>query len=397
MKALIFASVALFALGSIQAAEVNITPILTDHSFERPVSLMIPPDGSKRQFLVEQTGKIKILGENGESRVFLDFSDRAMAERDFEEGLLGLAFHPNYAENRKFYVYYSQQGPKRSVISEIQASKDDPGLADLSTERILLEIQQPEWNHNSGNLFFGPNDGLLYICVGDGGMKNGVFMLAQKLTRWNGKVLRIDVDGSSGHRPYGIPADNPFIDTPNACPEIYAYGFRNPWGASIDPETGLFWLADVGQNLWEEVNLVEKGGNYGWEYREGLHQFYERDKMMDALGIGAKQRAPKAGTTFVDPIWEYDRTQGLSITGGFVYRGEKIPALKGCFIVGDWKLGNTWALKYDQAAGKVAEAIELYRPTQEDKFQPTAFCPDLDGEIIVLNWDGRIFRIDPAG
>lgn len=397
MKAPFIASLMLLVLGSLHAAEIKITPILTDHQFERPVALMIPPDGTNRQFMVEQTGKIKILGESGKSDVFLDFSDRGMAERDFEEGLLGLAFHPNYAENRKFYVYYSQQGPKRSVVSEFLTSKDNPNAADLSSERILMEIQQPEWNHNSGNLFFGPKDGLLYICVGDGGMKNGVFLLSQKLTRWNGKVLRIDVNSSSADLPYGIPADNPFLDVPNACPEIYALGFRNPWGASIDPETGLFWLADVGQNLWEEVNIVEKGGNYGWEFREGFHEFYERDKLMDALGIGAKQRAPKKGTTFIDPIWEYDHTQGLSITGGFVYRGKKIPALQGTFIVGDWKLGNTWALKYDHEAGKLEEAIEIHRSTQEEKFQPTAFCPDVDGEIIVLNWDGRVFRIEPAG
>ena len=183
---------------------------------------------------------------------------RKMAERDFEEGLLGLAFHPKFAENRKFYVYYSRQGPKRSVLSEIQVSPSDPNVADLTTERILMEIQQPEWNHNSGNIFFGPKDGFLYICIGDGGMRNGVHLLAQKLTRWNGKVLRIDVDGTSPERQYGIPADNPFIDTPHACPEIWALGLRNPWGATIDPETGLFWLADVGQNLWEEVNLIEK-------------------------------------------------------------------------------------------------------------------------------------------
>ena len=382
------------------AANVKVTEIWKDQSFQRPVSLVSPPDKTNRLFLVEQTGKIKILDKDGKGTgIFLDFSDRKMAEKDFEEGLLGLAFHPQYADNGKFYIYYSQQGPKRSVVSEMQVSKDDPGKADVKTERILMEIQQPEWNHNSGNMFFGPKDGLLYICVGDGGLRNGVFLLAQKLTRWNGKVLRIDVDGKSEGLPYGIPADNPFINEPHACPEIYALGLRNPWGASIDAETGQFWLADVGQNLYEEVNLIEKGGNYGWEFREGFHEFYDRARLIEALGMGQKAKSPPKGVEFVDPVWEYDRTEGFSITGGFVYRGSKIPALEGYYIVGDWKLGNTWALKYDSSQKKVVDEIELHRPpnaNKDEKFQPTAFCPDLDGEIVVLNWDGRIFRLEPG-
>jgi len=394
MKSLIYATLGLLLGATAAQAEIKLTEILTDYSFERPVSLVTPPDGTRRQFLVEQTGKIKIIqeGAEGDLPVFLDFSDRSMAERDFEEGLLGLAFHPNFSENKKFYVYYSQQGPKRSVLSEFTVSKDDPKKADLSSERILMEIQQPEWNHNSGNIFFGPSDGFLYICVGDGGLKNGVFMLAQKLTRWNGKVLRIDVDGKSDTRPYGIPEDNPFIETPHACPEIYALGLRNPWGASIDPETGQFWLADVGQNLYEEVNIIEKGGNYGWEFREGLHDFGDRDRLMDALNINKKD--PPKGVEFIDPIWEYDRLEGFSITGGFVYRGEKLPELNGYFIVGDWKLGNTWGLKLDPDTNQLAEEKELLRPAVEDKIQPTAYCPDLDGEIVMLNWDGRIFLLE---
>ncbi len=395
MKSPVRALLALLIVTGTASAELELKQILTDQTFERPVALVTPPDNSQRQFLVEQTGKIKILhGDRaGELPVFLDFSDRAMAERDFEEGLLGLAFHPDYANNGKFYVYYSQQGPKRSVISELQVSAHNPNKADLSKERILMEIQQPEWNHNSGNIFFGPKDGLLYICVGDGGLKNGVFMLAQKLTRWNGKVLRIDVDSRTGKLPYGIPADNPFRETPNACPEIYALGLRNPWGASIDPETGTFWLADVGQNLWEEVNIIEKGGNYGWEFREGLHKFDGRDLLMDALGM-AKQKTPPKDVEFIDPIWEYDRTEGLSITGGFVYRGDKHPDLKGYFIVGDWKLGNVWGLKYDASTKQLADEKELLRPAVEDLIQPTAFAPDLDGEIVMLGWDGRIFQFE---
>ncbi len=380
------------------APKVKLEPIYTNLTIERPVSLVIPPDGTGRRFLVEQTGQIKILPEDesgSEAQVFLEFSDRQpLAEKDFEEGLLGLAFHPDFATNRKFYVTYSQQGPKRTVVSEFQASESDPSKADLSTERIFMEIQQPEWNHNSGNLFFGP-DGFLYICVGDGGLKNGVFQLPQKLTRWNGKVLRIDVNSRSEGREYGIPADNPFVDLPLACPEIYAYGLRNPWGASIDTETGVFYLADVGQDLYEEINVIQNGGNYGWEFREGFHEFLGRAALMEALG--RKNDVPK-GVAFIDPIHEYDRSQGLSITGGFVYRGQAIPALKGCFLYGDWKLGTLWALRYDPAAEKVTANHVLHKDEDLSNItvQPTAFCPDNQGEPLVLGWTGKIFRLVPA-
>lgn len=385
------AAFALLAAGPAAAVDIKLTEILTDHKFERPVALITSPDGSNRQFLVEQTGKIKILKQGGgEPKVFLDFSDRKMAAKEFEEGLLGLAFHPKYKENGKFYVYYSQQGPKRTVLSEIQVSKDDPDAADLSTERIFLQCQQPDWNHNGGNILFGPQDGFLYVCIGDGGMRNGVFQLAQKLERWNGKVLRIDVDGASPGREYGIPADNPFVETPFACPEIYALGIRNPWGAWIDPQNGDFWLADVGQDLYEEVDLIVKGGNYGWEFREGLHKYAGRDLLMGALGINKLD--PPDGVKFIDPIWEYGRLDGFSITGGFVYRGSKVPALKDHYIVGDWKLGNIWGLK--KTGADSVDAQQLLKPGQESKIQPTGFYPDLDGEVIMLNWDGRIFRFE---
>jgi quinoprotein glucose dehydrogenase len=382
-------------IAAVAAPQVKIQQVYESLAVERPVAVVIAPDGTKRQFLVEQTGKVKVMpaeGKGGESKVFLDFSDRNMAEKDFEEGLLGLAFHPRFKENGKFYVSYSQQGPKRTLISELQVSKSDADAADLSSERILMEIQQPEWNHNSGNLLFGPQDGFLYICVGDGGFKNGIFMLPQKLTRWNGKVLRIDVDGKSAGREYGIPRDNPFIDDPNACPEIYAFGFRNPWGAWIDPDTGLFWLADVGQDLWEEIDLVEKGGNYGWEYREGKHDFVFRKALMELLRSKAD---PPRGTEFLDPIHEYSHADGLSITGGFVYRGKKIPALQGYYIYGDWKYGTVWGLKIDEKTKQVIENVVLFKAKDnaEEKFNWTAFGEDNDGEILMLSWGGRIFRM----
>ncbi|MEM1442195.1 MAG: PQQ-dependent sugar dehydrogenase [Verrucomicrobiota bacterium] len=388
--ALTFAS-PLFA----ELPSLKLQPIYENVEITRPISVQIPDDGTNRRFLVEQTGKIKLLPADetsGENMVFLDLTNSIQVDRDFEEGLLGLAFHPEYADNGKFFVTFSRQGPKRLVLAEYSVSEEDPNKADPDSERILLEVQQPEWNHNSGNIFFGPADGLLYICVGDGGLKNGVFMLSQKLTRWNGKVLRIDVDSRTASLPYGIPSDNPFVNEPNACPEIYAYGLRNPWGAAIDPETGLFYLADVGQDLFEEINLIEKGGNYGWEIREATHKFHARDNMLAAIG---KKSKPAEEKGLIEPIHEYSRGDGLSITGGYVYRGEALPELQGHFLYGDWRFGNLWALHYSEEEGKVVANHHIEKPAdlKNPTVQPTGFYPDENGEALVLDWRGGIFRI----
>jgi len=375
--------------------EIQLVEIYRDVKMVRPISLQIPKDGTSRRFLVEQTGKIKILSadeSSSEVKIFLDMTPLISVEKDFEEGLLGMAFHPDFAKNGKFYLSFSRQGPKRLVVSEFTVSNSDPDRGDPASERVLLEIQQPEWNHNSGNMLFDPKDGMLFIAVGEGGLKNGVFMLAQKLTRQNGKVLRIDVNTRTGKLPYGIPDDNPFVGDPIACPEIWARGFRNPWGISIDAETGNFYLADVGQDLWEEIDLVEKGGNYGWEYREGLQEFGFRKSLMKLLGL--KADAPK-GVTFVDPIYQYSHAEGLSITGGFVYRGNKIKDLVGHYLYGDWRMGKIWALRYDEGKKEVTENHLLHQPEDPQKplVQPTGFYPDENGEPLVLGWKGKIFRM----
>ncbi len=396
MIARITSLVTLFSVFSLvapsDAADVKFTQIYPNLEFSRPLALMVPPDGSGRRFLVEQTGLIRMLPSDestSDTDVFADFTNHMSVEKDFEEGLLGLAFHPKFADNGKFYVSYSAQGPKRLVLSEF--SVGDNGKANLKSERILMKIQQPEWNHNSGNIVFGPKDGFLYLSVGDGGLRDGVHLLAQRLQAWNGKVLRIDVDSKSPGREYGLPEDNPFIDNPIASPEIYALGLRNPWGSWIDPETGLFWLADVGQDFHEEVNLIERGGNYGWNYREAMHEFAGRVPLMQTLkrkdkGIEKLQ--------FIDPIHEYPRTDGISITGGFVYRG-KIDALKNHYIYGDWGTGRIWGLEYDTAAKKVSENIALRTPEQvaEGLIKPTGIYPDENGEAIILGWQGKLYRI----
>jgi quinoprotein glucose dehydrogenase len=370
------------------AAGYQLVRAYTNVAVERPISIVIPPDGTKRLFLVQQGGKINILpgDESGrEVATFLDISDRDLAapKGGFEMGLLGLAFHPQFAQNGKFYLNHTRADMPRSVISEMQVAKTDAGKADPSTERILLEQPQPFWNHNSGNLLFGP-DGFLYATFGDGGSQDDPQRNGQNLFCLLGKVLRIDVNRTQGSRAYGIPADNPFVGKDGIRPEIWAYGFRNPWGISFDAD-GNFWLGDVGQNIWEEVDLVVKGGNYGWSFREGARPF------------GKRNETPPPNAKFIDPIFEYPHSEGISVTGGFVYRGEKIPKLKGAYLCADWGLGRIWALWLDKSTKKLTRSERIFDSPMDWKgrgvMKPTALCEDAAGEVLVLDWSGAIFRL----
>lgn len=229
-----------------------------------------------------------------------------------------------------------------SHISRFKVSSDDPNKATSASEELLMKIKQPYWNHNGGTLAFGP-DGYLYIAMGDGGLRDDPLLSAQDLTTVLGKILRIDVDSKSPGLAYGIPTDNPFIKIPGSRPEIFAYGFRNIWRMNFDSKTGDLYAADVGQDKWEEINLVERGGNYGWSVREGLHE--------------AKSDKLNTTTQPTEPIWEYphEDTIGKSITGGAVYRGNKLAKLEGYYIYGDYVSGRLWALKTDPSSGKVVE------------------------------------------
>ena len=380
----------LAALGgpSTRADEITLERVYAQVAVERPITLVIPPDGTGRRFLVQQRGKVLILPSDpagSETRTFLDFTGRKMEANAFEEGLLGFAFHPRFSENGLFYVYYSQQDPKRSVVSELKVAAGDANRADPASERVLLEVLQPYWNHNSGNLLFGP-DGMLHISLGDGGRGNDAARMAQNPFSWLGKILRIDVNGRSGARAYGIPPDNPFTrEKEGVLYEIYALGLRNPWGLWFDPEHGDLWCADVGQEVAEEINLIRPGGNYGWSYREGAQPFAKRSD------------PPAAETRFEEPLHTYGRTEGISITGGLKYRGERLPGLKGQYIYGDYMFGNIWALTHDRAEGKVAANRKIRAPDlATNQVKPTAFVEDVDREILVLDWNGAIHRIAPT-
>lgn len=379
----------------------------------RPVWMSEAPDGSGRMFIVYQPGKIMVVkkGSDGsDAKEFLNIEDRH-PYFDNEDGLLSIAFHPGFATNGLFYIYYNQQNsprdmdrlrhgmpllfPYRSVVSEMKVSANDPNKADTHSERIILEVLQPFGNHKGGELCFGP-DGYLYLGLGDGGNAGDPFGSGQNTSTLLAKMLRIDVNtrSTSGwgdqlrHLEYGIPSDNPFCDQPDmgdhsARREIYAWGLRNPWRYSFDRANGALWCGDVGQDLWEAVYLIQKGGNYGWSVLESGHPF--------------KPRPP--GANYLKPVMDYphrpdlqpqaifpDHSIGTCIIGGYVYRGKKFPALEGVYIYGDYTVGMIWGLRYDYDAKKVkAEGTLLQQPDNMD-----SFAEDADGEIYALMQDGKI-------
>ncbi|MFP6691484.1 MAG: PQQ-dependent sugar dehydrogenase, partial [Pirellulales bacterium] len=347
----------------------------------RPITLTPAGDASNRVFVADQRGSIYVF-ENSPSakqaQLFLDITKRVHDWRiDDEEGLLGLAFHPSYKTNGQFFVYYTAESqPHLSVVSRFTVSKNDRNKADPASEQIVIKIPQPFSNHNGGSIAFGP-DGYLYVGLGDGGHRNDTLGNAANLGTWMGSILRIDVNAKSGDQNYAIPKDNPFVNRKGAKPEIYAYGFRNIWRLSFDRKTGALWAGDVGQDLWEEIDVVHAGGNYGWGAREGTYTFGNRKfKVQDKP---------------IDPVWEYDHQTGKSITGGFVYRGSKLPELQGSYLYADFVTGRIWALKYNQSTGKVISNVRIPSP----RLAVIGFGEDAAGEVygLVQSGNGRgIFR-----
>jgi len=351
---------------------------------DRPIVLTGAGDGSGRLFIAGQRGKIFFIDASDKDverpTLFGDLSKRvSYKDRENEEGLLGLTFHPQFKNNGYFFVYYTtREQPHTSVISRFSAV--DGMMVDLGSEVKLLEIQQPFWNHNGGTIVFGP-DGYLYVALGDGGKANDPLGSGQDVSTLLGSVLRIDVDKASAEMPYAIPSDNPLVGKPDTRPEIYAFGIRNIWRMAFDKKTGDLWAADVGQNEWEEVNLIRAGGNYGWNLREAAHAF----TLAGGPGSGP---SPELS----DPIAEYPHTEawGKSITGGAVYRGSKTPILDGYYLYGDYISGRMWALKYDPANATVTEN----RPIIWDNLPVFTFGQTDEGEVLMstMSGGGRIFR-----
>lgn len=343
-------------------------------TFTRPLVLVGAFDGTNRLFVVEQAGRIFVFKNSPDVRrakLFLDIRDRVNS-RGNEEGLLGLAFHPKYGENGYFFVNYTASDPRRTVIARFHVDKKNPDAAEPGSEFRLLEFLQPYENHNGGQVLFG-NDGYLYIGTGDGGSGGDPHNNGQSLTTLLGKILRIDVDHPSPGLSYGIPSDNPFVGTTNRG-EIWAYGLRNPWRFSFDSVTGQLWAGDVGQDAVEEVDIIEKGKNYGWHIMEG-NACYSPSKGCDTTGL-------------VRPVWDYSHdTAGVCITGGYVYRGPGLPELAGAYIYADYGSGRIWALRYDG----------VHPPSNRELlnsgFPIASFGVDARKELYLCVFDGKIYRL----
>ena len=323
----------------------NAFPNLT---FVDPVGIHHSGDGTNRIFVVEQEGRIKVFNNDSNTSISQTFLDiRSIVDQDggyTEEGLLGLAFHPNYEQNGYFYVNYTDYNPKRNVIARYSVDPDNPNEADYFSSEILLEVNQPYNNHNGGQMEFG-NDGYLYISFGDGGSSGDPQNNGQDLSTLLSTIVRIDVNNQSNNMNYSIPFDNPFIDNQSARPEIFAYGLRNVWRFSFDSETNLLWAADVGQNEWEEIDIIHPGLNYGWNEMEASHCYPP----------GSNCNPDQ----FELPVWEYALyVDGVcSVTGGYVYRGNNIYTLRGKYIYGDWCTGDIWALYTNNNQNYINEEI----------------------------------------
>ncbi len=331
-----------------ESPKVEIVQAFPELRIARPIVVTHANDGSNRLFVASQLGKIYCFenkADVSEPNLYLDIEESVRyIDKENEEGLLGFAIHPDYKKNGQFFLFYTTTDePHVSVISRFNVSSTDPSKADPDSEVELMRIPQPFWNHNGGTLAFG-HDGYLYIALGDGGKANDPFKNGQNLATLNGSILRIDVDKKSKDHNYAIPADNPFVGLKEARPEIYAYGFRNVWRLSFDRKTGALYAADVGQNIWEEINIVVKGGNYGWNLREAKHKFGENGS--------------EASDKLIDPIFEYHHDVGKSITGGHVYRGSAVPSLKGMYMYADYVSGKVWALEHTPS-GKILGNHEI--------------------------------------
>jgi len=375
-------ALALVALAEIQApdaagaADVALEQVFVGQRFVRPLQLSYVPDGSGRVAVVEQIGTIRWFQADGagDSGTLIDLRQRISTAHN-EEGLLSIAFHPGFARNGQIFVYYSAASPRRSIVARYTA---DPRAlrVDPASELIVMEIGQPYGNHNGGQLAFGP-DGFLYIGLGDGGSAGDPHGNGQNRKTLLGSILRIDVADATAAKPYGIPRDNPFVNAGDGSrPEIWAYGLRNPWRFSFDRETGMLFAGDVGQNTEEEIDRIERGGNYGWNRMEG-HLCHSPPSGCDARDLEL-------------PVAVYGRGLGISVTGGFVYRGRDIPPLIGRYLFADFGTGTIWTIPSD------AKPLTEPEPLLKTKLLISGFGENAAGELYVVDLRGAVYRLKAA-
>jgi glucose/arabinose dehydrogenase len=353
----------------------KLVPVFGERTFERPIGLYQPGDG-KRIYVLQQRGTVLVFTSDGgsEGSVFLQ---RQVLTKGNEEGLLSIAFHPKFADNGTFFIYYSAPDPRRTVLSRMKIA-GDASKADLASEEVLLTADQPFDNHNGGTLLFGP-DGKLYLGLGDGGSAGDPQDNGQKTDTFLGKILRIDVDQSDAGQRYAVPKDNPFVGRDGWKPEIWALGLRNPWRMSFDRETGELWAGDVGQNYWEEIDVIAKGGNYGWKNHEGKVPFEKRPAIPGAI----------------DPVFVYPRGDGQSVTGGYAYRGKRLKDLVGAYVYGDFNTGRIWALR--RQGNQVDNRLLIQLPKGQ---QVASFAEDAAGELYLCTFEGpngnkgRVYRFE---
>ncbi|MGB5894339.1 MAG: PQQ-dependent sugar dehydrogenase [Ignavibacteriaceae bacterium] len=360
------------------SAQFTLEDAFPNLSFNDPLDLQNSGDGTNRIFVAERAGIIKVFPNSSSAtslKTYLNITDSVSAGG--EMGLLGLVFHPDYENNGYFYVNYTVSNPLKTRISRFQVSSENSDSADKNTELILLTFDQPYSNHNGGWIGFGPDDGYLYIGTGDGGSGGDPQNNGQSIVTFLGKILRIDIDNQDPGLEYAIPPGNPFADsTGSVVKEIYALGMRNPWRNSFDPVTGWLWSADVGQNQWEEIDIIENGKNYGWRCYEGTHPY-------NTSGCNYPE--------YINPIWEYSHSLGCSVTGGYVYRGQGIPELAGKYIYADYCTSTIWSLEYDSITPPDNQTL-LTAPGSV-----TSFGVDENNELYVVTFGpDRIYRFFPS-
>lgn len=356
--------------GAVSAKVVNAYPKLT---FSSPIEYTHANDGTNRVFVVEQDGRIRVFDNDANASTAGTYLDiRSKVTSGGEMGLLGLAFHPDFKQNGFFYVNYTKNNPRETVVSRFKAQSASASEVDPATEVVLFKFEQPYSNHNGGKVLFGP-DGFLYVATGDGGSGGDPQNHGQNRSSWLGKILRVNVN-STEKGQYGIPADNPYKGNTNGYrEEIFAYGLRNPWRISFD-QKGRLWAGDVGQNVIEEVDIVTKGGNYGWRVKEGNADYNAKENNVNAADL-------------IGPVWQYTREKGdVSITGGIVYRGSANPALTDKYIYADYASGRVWALTMngDKAAGnqEIIERAGAISAFGEDQKNEMYLCDHGSGKIL---------------